>query len=63
MRNYRDPYEPIYCTRCHRLQFHNFIGRPCQFCGNLEFRQLRPAPTLTQIDRRVLKELQDKERT
>lgn len=58
MRNSRDePYNPTWCERCHQLQWNDFIGKPCQFCGHLTFTQLRPVPTFSQIDKRTLKKL------
>lgn len=52
-----EPYVPTYCIRCQQLQFHAVIGKPCQFCGHRAFAPVRPLPTFSQIDRRVLKAL------
>jgi hypothetical protein len=45
-----------YCCRCAGLQFHARIGKGCEFCGGTTFANVRPPPTFTSIDRRVLTE-------
>jgi hypothetical protein len=52
-----DEYTPVYCGRCCQLQWQDFRGKPCQFCGNTEFAPIRPEPTFTQYDHRKLKDL------
>lgn len=54
-----DEYTPVYCGRCQQLQWRNFAGKPCQFCGNLVFAPVRPKPTLTNFDRRALQQPRD----
>lgn len=50
-----DPYTPTYCVRCAQLQWRHGIGKRCEFCGHLFFAPVRPKPTFTAIDRRILK--------
>jgi hypothetical protein len=50
-------YVATYCCRCAQLQWHDFIGKPCQFCGSTMFANVRPPPTFSQIDKRQLKTL------
>lgn len=52
-----DDYVATYCVRCAQLQWHNFIGKPCQFCGNCVFANVRPAPTFSQSDAKFLKSI------
>lgn len=55
-----DEYVPTYCCRCSNLQFQDFIGKSCQFCGGTKFIASRPNPTFSQSDRKQLKSLRIK---
>jgi len=52
-----DDYYPVYCCLCAQLQFHDWRGRPCQFCGGTTFANVRPPPMFSAIDAKYLRTL------
>lgn len=53
-----DEYTPIYCASCAQLRWREHVQGDCEFCGKRVFAPIRPVPTFTAHDVRVLKPMQ-----